>query len=494
MLDLPDELLLLILDHSDLHSLLSLSVLCRRLHYIALPLYFTRHGIEHPTEHAKFDMLDNGKDVLSALQVALFVPSIGELSCVFPHYQSIHPLFSHIRRLCRLFARLAFVHRVTLVLDGHASLCGDSSDEGAATWAVEFGALLNTILQRGCSHFTVRYGQFFTKALRSRPSRPAQFFRNLRQTELQLESATDVAMEFDSEMSNLTHFSIESAVFLVPPCLSWSLSALEHCPITCLEIFGIALQTKVWSVMLPAIAAAIPALAELGLSKLYGIAGIDILQFLAKLPRLKRLTIGYTEYSKRVQSSCPDSGPVPKLYDLIHLSAPSTFISHFLKKKTLPSLESLCITPRTLILGSRGMRHIGRSVSDIVRRLEKYKLAPTVSLEIHRGRDADSEMAADLAMLPGEDLMRSLRAITRLIIYSDVGLATVEFGTLARWIACFPALEEVSLRVDEDVTWPSMDYVRRAISERNPHVKSLELNGVRLSENSREMPPSITGV
>jgi hypothetical protein len=275
---------------------------------------------------------------------------------------------------------------------------------------------------------------------------------------------------------------------LIPPGFAWTLSALRHSPVTRLEFVGVSLPTKVWTAVLPRIANLAPTLTELNLSDLYGISGSDILLFLAKLPHLTSLTIGYTEYSRHVQSACADSGPVPKLHHLRSLHAPSTFITHFLQKPSLPNIESLCITPRRLILGFRGIRLIRQSVSGILRRLEKYKLTPTISLEMHRGRDSEIEMAADLAMLAPRDEQHTtpLRAISRLVIYSDSDMTALELGTLARWIArCFPALHHVSLRTRAAgaVTPPPDDDDPRGvdnarlISAHSPNLKSLELNG-----------------
>ncbi|KAJ7498717.1 hypothetical protein FB451DRAFT_7458 [Mycena latifolia] len=518
LLDLPDELLLLILEHLDPNALLYLAMLSRRLHYISLPMYFMHYGMDNPAEKAEFTMLDSRRDPLTALQMALFIPAITHLSCSWPHYEtSVHLLFPHIRRLRVLFARLAFVRKVTLVLDTPGGFY-DTSGDDIETWTLEFGELLNTILKRGCTALTLRYGRFFTQSyqLRHAPllARPVNAFRNAVRNilpdtasampsdgwELLQLGQPHAPMELNLEgcaSSALVHFNIESSMLFLPPCFNWSLSALRHSPISCLEFIGILLPTRIWSVVLPPIASVVSALTELNLSNLYGISGMDILLFLAKLPRLKILTIGYTEYSRSIQSSFPDSGPIPQLHELINLHAPSTFISHMLKKKSMPSVESLCITPRKLILGFRGMRHIAQSVSAIVRRLEKYKLAPEVSLEIHRGKDSDTEMAADLRLVPGEDLIKSLRAITRLIVYSDSDMTAVELGTLARWIARFPALLHVSLRVRgaaHGEAWATVDNARR-ISEQNPNIRSLELNGTLFdAENAmkpREIPPFI---
>ncbi|KAJ7368526.1 hypothetical protein DFH08DRAFT_831623 [Mycena albidolilacea] len=537
LLDLPNELILLILGRPDLPSeaLLSLSMLCRRLHNLALPLFFEIHGMEDPAQNAKVTMLDGGRDGVSALQMSLFIPAITKLYCSLPHYDTIPPLFSHIRRLRVLVARLAFVREVTILLDTPGSFCGASGD-GVETWALEFEELLNAILKRGCTSLTLRYGRFFSEAYQLRPTpilaRPVHAFRNAVRHILPdsssrepgdawavwqktADAGTTVWMELDAEgcsASTLTHFRVESSILLIPPCFSWFISALRHSLITNLEFSGVTLPHQIWAAVLPPIAALVPALTTLTLSNLYGISGTDILLFLAKLPRLTSLTVGYTEYSRHVQSSYPESGLIPKLLQLTHLHAPSTFICHLLRKKSsLPNLETLCITPRRLIMaiGLRGVRHIGRSVSDIAHRLEKHGLSPVLSLEIQRGCDSDAEMAEDLALVPGEELVRSLSAITRLIVYNESSdLTARELETLARWISRFPALLHVSLRVRGTAAhrdaWATLDSAR-TISEQNPNVRSLELDGKlfdagkinalhQLGALARETPSSILGI
>ncbi|KAJ7240349.1 hypothetical protein B0H12DRAFT_1221759 [Mycena haematopus] len=516
--------------HLSSEALLSISMLCQRLHHLALPIFFAAHGMEDPTQNANVTMLYRGRDGVSALQMALFIPSITKLSCSLPHYETVHPLVPHIRRLRVLVARLAFIREMTLVLDTQGSSCGADGD-GVEQWALEFGELLNTILKRGCTTLTLRYGRFFYEGCQLRPNplvnRPVSAFRNaVRQLlpanlstgpsdacEVWQTDAGMVSMELDDEgrsASTLTHFKIESTALFVPPCFSWFLAVLRHSPITTLEIHGVTLLQKIWAAVLPPVAALVSTLTSLTLSNLYGISGIDILLFLGKLPRLKFLTIGYTEYSRRIQSSYPDSAPIPKLPELTHLHAPSTFIYHLLQKKSsLPSIKAVCITPRRPIMaiGPRGVCHIGRFVSDIVRRLEKYALAPELTLEIHRGRRSDAEMTADLALVPKEELIKSLRAITRLIVYSESSDMTArELETLARWIARFPALLHVSLRVRgaaaaREDAWASFDNARM-IYEQNPNVRSFELNGKLFEAGNinagavlpRETPPSIIGV
>ncbi|KAJ7228476.1 hypothetical protein GGX14DRAFT_554571 [Mycena pura] len=519
LLDLPNELILLIL-LADLPSdaLLCLASLCRRLHYLALPLYFASYGMDDPTQSVNVVMLDNQQDPLSALQMALFISSITQLSCSLPHYESsIYPLGPHIRRLRALVTRLESVREVTITWDAPNSSCC-ATNEDVEELASEIGMLLNMILKRGCTSLTLRHGKFFSRAYEYSPPRdvvrPVDALRSVvrhivpktpsfkapRDAWRALKALGNIVLDPETDAASvLTHLKIESSMFLFPPCLSWLLSALRSSSISSIELTGVTLPTKIWSAVLPLIASLVPTVTQLTISHLYGISGIDILEFLAKLPRLQSLTIGYTEYSRHIQSSCPDSGPVPILRELTHLHAPSTFILHFLKKKSLPNLSSLCITPRKLILGFRGMRHIGQFVSDIVCRLEKHKLSPTVCLEIHGGLDSGTEMAADLAHVLPAGVLRCLRVITRLIMYSESDVLTApELVTIARWITRFPALVHVSLRVrgtsnDDSDAWATLDSAQ-SILEQNPNVQSLELNG-RLFDTlrpvAREIPPHV---
>ncbi|KAJ7368519.1 hypothetical protein DFH08DRAFT_928661 [Mycena albidolilacea] len=423
-------------------------MLCRRLHNLALPLFFEIHGMEDPAENAKVTMLDGGRDGVSALQMSLFIPAITKLYCSLPHYDTVPPLFSHIRRLRVLIARLAFVREVTILLDTPGSFCGASGD-GVETWALEFEELLNAILKCGCTSLTLRYGRFFSEAYQLRPTpilaRPVHAFRNAVRHILPdsssrepgdawavwqktADAGTTVWMELDAEgcsASTLTHFRVESSILLIPPCFSWFISALRHSLITNLEFSGVTLPHQIWAAVLPPIAALVPALTTLTLSNLYGISGTDILLFLAKLPRLISLTVGYTEYSRHVQTTSVNTPPCS-----IHLYLPPP--------------------------------------------------------------------AKDLALAPGEELLKSLSAITRLIVYNESSdLTARELETLARWIARFPALLHVSLRVRGTAAaaahrdaWAILDSAR-TISEQNPNVRSLELD---VGALARETPPSILGI
>ncbi|KAJ7916846.1 hypothetical protein B0H13DRAFT_2446201 [Mycena leptocephala] len=127
ILDLPTEILVTILDRSivSIHSLRSLAVLCRRLQFIALPIYFSRHGLTPTSKSVVINMTSNRRDLLAVLQMALFIPETENITCIFSHPScvSIFPVLRHLKRLQTYISRLLSVNDVTLIMDDVDSAC-----------------------------------------------------------------------------------------------------------------------------------------------------------------------------------------------------------------------------------------------------------------------------------------------------------------------------------------------------------------------------------
>ncbi|KAJ7645196.1 hypothetical protein DFH06DRAFT_1333484 [Mycena polygramma] len=116
LLDLPTETLLHIFEDCDLpvQELYSLALLCRRLHLTALPVYFSRQGLE--SKSLRIAMRTDLCDPLAALRTALFVPPHpDDIAFVFPHPStSILQVLEHFNRIQGYLTRIPPVNGLAL--------------------------------------------------------------------------------------------------------------------------------------------------------------------------------------------------------------------------------------------------------------------------------------------------------------------------------------------------------------------------------------------
>ncbi|KAF7345138.1 hypothetical protein MSAN_01889900 [Mycena sanguinolenta] len=284
--DLPTELLVEIFEHPTFPSeaLYSSALLCRRLHFIALPIYFSRNGVDLDTKSAVLTLRSDGRDPLSALQICLFLPSMRQISFTL----NFDPGVYH-----------------------HARCLSTGSDRVLKDWARQYGDLLTCIVKAGCTSLTVIKGSQLTEAyrigeiqLRDRylpsairrllplyHSRVAGFKRRSAQ------GTKDIRLSAlpSPRVSHLTSLHILSATLVVPPGLDWTLSVLRYCPITTLTICmsRISGDKRVWRKVLPLMRAAAPNLTTVSLLEVYHWDQEAAISFVAQLPRLIDLTLDF---------------------------------------------------------------------------------------------------------------------------------------------------------------------------------------------------------
>jgi hypothetical protein len=107
LLDIPDELLLCIFVDLTADELLILAVLCRRLHYISLPLYFNRHGLVNPQDRDTFSLetweaihvYPQDWGLVRALRLALFIKSLRHFFCAPRNIEDVRAAIQLIQRL-----------------------------------------------------------------------------------------------------------------------------------------------------------------------------------------------------------------------------------------------------------------------------------------------------------------------------------------------------------------------------------------------------------
>ncbi|KAJ7216284.1 hypothetical protein B0H12DRAFT_1154174 [Mycena haematopus] len=459
LLSLPNEVLIIIFENPrfPVDYLAILAVLCRRLHFVALPIYFARCGMPSPTKSAVIHLAKDGQDVLAALNMALFITSMEDIKVFFPHPSctSVLPLLRHLWRFHKFISRFPSVNRVILQLDARNSMCNSTGDDKALrAWSSTLGGLLNCLVEKRCTEVTVKYGGYLTRSytLAAGPtkrvrkivkaiqrlflSRAAMEGRNWdfhRSREQGRERALTSIPAKVSRSSTLTSLHIQSAILIMPPCLSWTLSALRHCPITSLSLYQISLEKEIWIAALPLIARAAPNLTDLSLSELDSISAVEILGFCSRFPRLAALNIGYNEERQGMPTRCT-KGRIPQFRNLTSLVAPPDFIQYIMRPRpSLPKLVSLCI----VFHGKTHLSTIVAQLSDICELMAARSLSPSLSLSL----SLYSNITVNAFSTLSHDVTKYLIRVASLTLE----IFPTNPDDIAHWVHLFPSAQHVSL-------------------------------------------------
>ncbi|KAJ7032169.1 hypothetical protein C8F04DRAFT_1108068 [Mycena alexandri] len=392
--DLPTEILVDVLEDPSFPSntLYALVLTCRRLHLIALSIYFARHSRAGTPRSMVVRMRADRQDLLATLQMALFVPEIKDFTFIFPHPScvTIFPLLPHLRRVQRYIARLQSVQKVTLQLDEDRSRClSVGGPRALRDWTTHLGGLLNCIVTKGCTSLTMRYGNQLTKPSAPNPDaarRGVQIDRLLTFLPAFIRSSPTVQrwgsrVEMTPPSSSrhpykLQSLTIQSPILIVHPGLNWTLPILKHSQITSLTLGRGTEEASVWTAVLPQIASAVWSLTSLTFLDADFLPSADILEFISHLPLLEYLAI----LSRRDTESRPLVGPLSPLRHLETLRTSPTFVRHFLRHPAcFPQIKSICIlwpdyyTPSTVGV-------LGPVLAETMDTLHTRGLSPSLSI------------------------------------------------------------------------------------------------------------------
>ncbi|KAJ6580729.1 hypothetical protein B0H19DRAFT_1328838 [Mycena capillaripes] len=378
--DLPTEILVDIFEHPTFptESLYFLALLCRRLNFIALPIYFSRNEIDLDSDYAVVSLHADQLDVLSALHICLSISSMERIEFIFPHPSciSIFPFLKQMKRVETFISRLSSVKEVSLTLDrtskGRCLALG--TDEVLHAWATQLRDLLSCIVERGCISLTVINGTHLTEAYQLNSLGAPQkylskvlqrlllpqdtgtlgFRRNPRQgTD---DALLSIPLFADSRLKSLR---IDSATLILPPGLHWTLTVLRHSPITSLSMSMSLAEPRVWTTVLPLIASSAPNLTAVSLTELaspsrYKGAPDESLAFafLASLPRLTDIELTHLQpfwgyhigrdphYHRYIGRR--ERTTAPHKY-LTTLRAPANVVAHLLSRPgSLSAIRAIC--------------------------------------------------------------------------------------------------------------------------------------------------------
>ncbi|KAF7318967.1 F-box domain-containing protein [Mycena chlorophos] len=230
LLSLPNELLLDIFAYfDDPYPLFPLSSLCRRLHFIALPLYLERTGVYEALSPALCNISIRAEQtgVLAALQTALFLGKAHNLTCTFTHPQS---RFSDIARYRRLVSILDGVRVATLVFDPSTF---DEYSEGLRwRYGLDVVHALNTVLEKSCTELTFGTPNAVPG---SRVSRRHRINGNVRSVKQPQSSASLSPGALQKRL--LTALHLHSEIPFCPQLRTWTTAVLHSFPLSTLSIW-----------------------------------------------------------------------------------------------------------------------------------------------------------------------------------------------------------------------------------------------------------------
>ncbi|KAJ7857890.1 hypothetical protein B0H13DRAFT_2076778 [Mycena leptocephala] len=437
-----------------LDELFCLSILCRRLHFLALPIFLDRRSITNPCEITVVDMgaIVSPDIVLRALTVALFVPSVKNLVCTFPSSYVYRHLDS-IWRVTRLVRRLTTVENLSLKFAPGSYTVGNLTQEEnyseSRVWQACHSALcdlLNVVNNKSCTSLSI-LGSPVPAASRETPlpSPPAG---------TRMGSVTTLSLDVDRSSSSSP----------------WMLMALKNTPIASLKLF-ITTDTKLENVAdFPATLTALSLAGEFA-------SRSEVLTYLGKHPLLKTLTLA-NGVSKHIPvTSSLDARSPLHLANLVELTTPVSYLSHFLQTcDSLPSLERLRIFVDDLT-------RMGWDLTALVERMRECrpsKLLPAITVEITGRLEVDSLTdSIRFITFMGGKWTHAARHIIGLAVDSDLDWFRSEPRSvdpdvariLLNWFRLFTGLRTIFIQgLVED------EMFAESIASALPHVQTIQFN------------------
>ncbi|KAG5653954.1 hypothetical protein H0H81_009070 [Sphagnurus paluster] len=387
LLDLPNEILLYILEHIEsIESLYSISKLSRRLHHLALPLYLARHGIS-PFSGSLVLFDDVAPDILHALSTALFRPTLRCVSCTFNFCWPNRTVLRHTRALSHLLPQLASLHEAHLDFTNTHSFASrepdfnnserfaanDLSQEAHSLHKVdraqEISGLLEGVVAAGCRTLTVCLAGWTTLSSADEirevlsPSRllyPSNLWRLLAGGAQALFDAVQSpkgitwlrpTVEKPPEVLALETFNVHSSMLLHKQFCGWTVRTLNRASLSTLSLRNLDVYINTWGVILPCLT--LPHLTSLTVDRC-SLMYPDLAQFLARHPHIQRLYLGRslhaplpTEQKNNNTEEVRNKDVYLHSLNLTHLSAAPAYLRYLLAASgALPKLREVTIIAR----------------------------------------------------------------------------------------------------------------------------------------------------
>lgn len=501
LLRLPNELLLHILHCLDESELYTVALSCKQLHFLALPVYFSRRRGSHPLSslqlrtkklfiswawdfRADLSTHPDGRSshshsssILRGVHICLFITSLKSIRCQFSYPEK--RLLRQIRTLHRVLEKLTHVEEVELDLR-NVELLWKPGDKPADEWVSAFLTILEMISERSCTTLTIHKGGLCASQLQSifnlSPMKTSWF-----------RSAATGMLRRRTIRSSSTNVHAQVQDYDQAPLLKRAVEVLNFSKLSRLSLLDMDIYPRDWKIILPRIT--LPHLTHLTVSTRRASFGA-LTGFLSRHPLIQELQI--------IGSPADPMNDLSLLQDCPHLSldalprlstlvAPEFYVVHLLSPLNvfkLPSLKRLKIFTNN----SYSFDHLQSNFASLDQRLSKLYL----SLRLH----IDSHWAFSLITDVDSMKERGIPACLRHIASIEIKAAQISswpqsmMASLPLWLSLFPQLREVviegpiiiSALAEEGIDLP------RSVFTACTGVQSVVIDGKRIGREAGHPP------
>ncbi|KAJ7266861.1 hypothetical protein B0H12DRAFT_1068102 [Mycena haematopus] len=429
LLSLPNELLLVVFSHlQNPYPLYPLSTLCRRLHFLALPVYLSRTGVcqYNSAESCNISIAAENTSILAALQTSLFLRTVrtAELCCTFSNPQSQITDLARFRRVCSI---LSSIESTNLQFSPSSY-----DDYFEATYCNDVVHALNAVLEKSCTNLTVDAIPDDSMTRMSRVSKRALAHSRGHREYLAVRVSSIPLSPAAFRQKTLSTFRLHSELLFSPHCSSWTIDVLNSFPLTSLSFNVPTVPTDALEALL--LVTEIPTLRDLAILNCR-IKPSRMHLFLSRHPSITRLHLGSVFVPSLEERLPPDH--LPHLRDLL---APAAQVAYLLQAmQQTASLRSIRVISHLTRLD---LIFTDVSLRTVISRLKSVSL----TLVLHMPQNLP-RFEIDLNLQFRED--SALRLVTALeFLFGADHAAFVKLSDyvfLTKWCEPFPGLKTVEL-------------------------------------------------
>ncbi|KAJ7510405.1 hypothetical protein B0H11DRAFT_1187397 [Mycena galericulata] len=492
LLRLPNEILLEIfqqLDSAD-PGIFAISTSCKRLHFLALPIYLEAWIPEPPGLASRDLILQPGQlDVLAALQTSLFIPSLNHVSCSFSlnsarrdySPRDMDNFLLHIRRLGNFLSILKSVEEVTLNFKDLNFWVISDNIGVLETWSSVFSSLLDVVLEKECKTLNVEGGMFIVHSsqFQRKPGPRAVINRRSVMTGVgrRISSAfiggrTDIQQVSDSGKSRvgLRALNIHSRVLLLHPCYTWTMNALNTSPnLISLSIIRVDIPERSWDDILASIH--VPTLEDLSIDLSCRIRAVAFDQFLARHPRISNLSLG-RDLRPLAEGEVASKDCLPNLRNL---SASPSYVRFLMTDKRAPAVRTLRLFVKVTSHAIFKVVDINHMLAPCHARLERIHITLVIAVDYASSHwtgffpDEDSSVVRKLRV---PDSLQYARALEFVSTCPGDAFEAVAL----RWLPLFPLLRSVSFSGCLNKSLDRVSFVSR-VRQACPEIQWVAIDG-----------------